>query len=82
MSGKRLRLEEEFSTKRAKYDKCITTILGADPMTKQWLVEWSDMTRTWESYDGVKNFDAFRRFVEELALEQKRKHRDIPFYIN
>lgn len=61
-------------------------ILGGHPYTKQWLVEWDDMTRTWENYDIVKNMYIFRlyleRFIEKHLLSvDSFNDRDIS-YIN
>lgn len=31
-----------------------------------WLVEWSNQTRTWISYDRIKNFELFKTIVSNM----------------
>jgi len=54
----------------------ISRVIGGHPFTKKWLVEWRDLSRTWEDFETVKNLDVFRHYIEqhietlELAVEQ------------
>lgn len=60
--------------------KYITNILGVDSQTKLWLVEWSDMSRTWLTYHQIKEQPVFQVMVEQqFSLV---KIRPTPSYIN
>ena len=47
----------------------ITKICGCHRETKLWLVERSDSTRTWETYEIVVQTIQFRDFIEQRAAE-------------
>lgn len=43
--------------------KIIVKILELHPTNKNWLVEWTDKTRSWEIYDVIKDLDSFQHFI-------------------
>lgn len=47
----------------------IVKICGCHRETKLWLVELSDSTRVWKSYDIVVQTNQFRNFIEQRAEE-------------
>lgn len=45
-----------------------------------WLIEWTDRTRTWECYDDIKILPSFRKYIEFLIL--RRRNSPSPSYIS
>jgi hypothetical protein len=77
------------SLKKRKIDtnyaiKFVTSIIELHPSSKKWLVEWSDKTRTWETYDIVKELGIFQEFLSKTILKPKPKPKlpEIPSYIS
>jgi hypothetical protein len=73
------------NTKKRKINsKCvykfIIAIIEFHQSSKKWLVEWSDKTRTWESYDFVKDLDIFQKFLSKMLTSRIEKFRT-PCYI-
>jgi hypothetical protein len=64
--------------RRIEAVKFITSIVELHQTSKKWLVEWSDKTRTWETYDVIKDLDIFQSFLAGIC---KKEIRNIPFYI-
>ena len=74
----------ENANKRKIDTKCvykfIISIIELHQNSKKWLVEWSDKTRTWETYDIVKDLDIFQNFLCKFYTSKPRS-REIPSYI-
>lgn len=74
-------MELERSCKKRKIIttmKYATEIIRMHPKGEKWLVEWNDKTRTWETYDIVKNMDKFQDFLQKVC---KIPNKEIPSYI-
>lgn len=78
----------EHTIKRRKKGTQNTPIrvIGGNPCTKMWLVEWSDMSRTWETYETVKDMKVFKQWLDQLlkhnVLSVVKPFRGTPSYIN
>lgn len=59
-----LELTNVFNKRLKKEHRTPLKIIGGDPYTRKWLVEFTDLTRQWMSYDYVQNLDIFREFIE------------------
>jgi hypothetical protein len=59
--------------------KIIVKILELHPTNKKWLVEWTDRTRSWETYDVIKDLDSFQHFITKNYTTKKT---NIPEYIS
>lgn len=60
--------------------KFITNVIARHSSGEKWLVEWCDRTRTWETYDVVKDLRIFQDFLHVL-MESVGKSKEIPSYI-
>lgn len=68
--------------------KYVTQIIEMHSTGEKWLVEWSDKTRTWETYDIVKDLHIFQDFLQCFCKGTKvskvlngKISREIPSYI-
>lgn len=76
----------ELESQRKKRKIIVTTmkyvnkIIEMHPTGKKWLVEWSDKTRTWETYDIVKDLQIFQDFLQYVC--NTKNVNKIPSYIS
>lgn len=71
---KRRRIDQKIAV------KFVISIIELHPTSKKWLVEWSDRTRTWETYDIIKDLDIFQVFLSKM-YKKESPIRDVPSYI-
>lgn len=75
-------LENSCKKRRTVAVKFITEVVTLHESGKKWLVEWSDMTRTWETYDVVKDLQVFQQFLYSSFIKAPPKvFKTIPSYI-
>jgi hypothetical protein len=60
-------VKRRVGTQSDVHSPSISKILQVDSQTKNWLVEWTDFSRSWESYENIKDTIVFREYVERLA---------------
>lgn len=51
-------------------NKNITKIIETNAKTRDWLVEWDDKTRTWESFINIRETNAFQSFIEKQMFKE------------
>lgn len=66
------------SRKKLKFSNKLCDIIAYNSSIKLWLVEWEDMTRTWEKYEKLKDNAIFQRWIEGNLLTKRLQ----PFYIS
>jgi hypothetical protein len=61
------------SIKKRKYEIDvvirINKILEFDIISKKWLIEWDNKTRTWEFFEDIKNMYEFKKLLENLFIK-------------
>lgn len=61
------------SIKKRKYEIevviRINKILEFDIISKKWLIEWDNKTRTWEFFEDIKNMYEFKKLLENLFIK-------------
>lgn len=63
--------------RRIEVDRFISTIM--EVQNKKWLVEWNDKTRSWESYDNLKDLEIFQEYI--LKYCNNTRNKKVPSYI-
>lgn len=63
--SKRQFIDLYLSNKKRKLThKYAIKIIATDNITKKWLVEYNDLSRSWHDWNEVKDLDVFRKFIE------------------
>lgn len=67
---KKRKLEDEKNMKR---------IVEFDIISKRWLIEWDDKSRSWEDYENIKDMYGFKQLIQGMF---RTRNRENPSYIS
>jgi hypothetical protein len=68
--------------RRIEYEIYTKSIIKINQENKNWLVEWTDGSRTWEPYDKIKDLVVFKDFIEKTVSYSNKKYNIRPEYIS
>lgn len=67
--------------RKFEIEKDIKKVIEFDIISKKWLIEWDDRSRSWEDYESIKDHYGFKLFIQN-TFKKGRERELSPSYIN